>query len=235
MDIPPEEVQLKITASSGDEAVAAGERAFKVIRHMMRKHGRPPRDCDAILDFGCGWGRVIRHFDGIENLWGIDVFDAAIQACRETIPFAHFEQTPELGPSPFDDQTFDVIYAYSVFTHLSEEAHLRWLEEFRRILKPGGLVIVTTLMRSFIAHCVQLTLEDPAALAPWQQFAARCFQPSHEFLAAYDRGEYVFSPKTEHFGNTLIPREYVESRWPFELLDWFPSMSQQFVVCRNPS
>lgn len=187
-----------------------------------------------MLDFGCGWGRIIRFFD-IENLWGIDIDEEAIKACQDTIPTARFARVDPLGPAPFEDGTFDVAYAFSVFSHLSEEAHLRWLGEIKRILKPGGLVIVTTLMRSFIKHCVELTLEDPATLAPWQQFAARCFQPPNEFLAAYDRGEYVFSPQTEHFGNTLIPREYVESRWPFELLDWFPSMTQQFVVCRNPS
>ena len=187
-----------------------------------------------MLDFGCGWGRIIRFFD-IENLWGIDIQEEAIKACQDTIPTARFAQVEPLGPAPFDDGTFDVAYAFSVFSHLSEEAHLRWLAELQRVLKPGGLLVVTTLQRSFIRQAHLFRLRDPHTLAEWERGAARGFDPPQTFLAAYDRGEYCFAPHTEHFGNTLIPREYVESRWPFELLDWFPSMGQQFVVCRNPS
>jgi SAM-dependent methyltransferase len=234
--LPPVELQASITPSVGDQALEEGQEIARVIRVAMRRHGKFLSKSESVLDFGCGWGRVIRYFDRVPNLWGIDVSENAIKACRETIPSARFALVDPLGPSSFDDQTFDLIYAFSVFSHLSEEAHLCWLEEFERILKPGGLLILTTLKRSFIKHCVELTLEDPASLPSWQRFASTCFQPPWKALASYDRGEYVFSPQrehSEHFGNALIPEEYVRQRWPFELLDYFRAMRQQFIVCRN--
>jgi SAM-dependent methyltransferase len=47
-------------------------------------------------------------------------------------------------PTSFDNESFDAIYAFSVFTHMPGDVQKRWLEEFLRILKPGGLLIFST-------------------------------------------------------------------------------------------
>ena len=43
----------------------------------------------------------------------------------------------------FADGTFDLIYGISVFTHLDEPLQLSWLQELRRVAKPGALIITT--------------------------------------------------------------------------------------------
>ena len=50
----------------------------------------------------------------------------------------NFEQSAVEPPLRFADGSFDIVYAYSVFSHLSERVQLRWVEEFARILRPGG-------------------------------------------------------------------------------------------------
>ena len=60
-----------------------------------------------------------------------------------------------------------------------------------------GLLVVTTLRRSFVRHALLLKLRDPATLTAWERGASSCFEPPHEALAAYDRGEYVFAPQRE--------------------------------------
>jgi len=48
-------------------------------------------------------------------------------------------------PLPFPDNSFDLIYAVSVFTHLSEEHQRTWLPELRRVLRPGGRLLLVDI------------------------------------------------------------------------------------------
>ena len=75
-----------------------------------------------VLDFGCGAGRVLRHFSTDAEsgeFWGCDIDGASIDWCRANLspPFRFF-RNDELPPLPHPDQSFDLIYAMSVFTHL---------------------------------------------------------------------------------------------------------------------
>jgi SAM-dependent methyltransferase len=193
------------------------------------------------LDFGCGWGRVIRFFlrdVAPENLLGIDVDEEAIAACRETNPWATFERCDTLPPTTFESESFDLVYAYSVFSHLSEEAHLSWLEEFERILKPAGIMIVTTLARDVIEQAGGWTTDDEI---PWRRAAAAGFGPTKDCLAAYDRGEFCFAPLPDspHFGLAAISERYAREVWNQQFLilgfgkrDPDPGM-QPVIVCRR--
>lgn len=102
----------------------------------------------SILEWGCGPGRVIRHLPRllgarVNRLTGIDYNSESIEYCRKNLKGIEFI-TNELGPpTGFDNSTFDVIYAISVFTHLSEDMHYAWVKEMKRILKPGGIFIAT--------------------------------------------------------------------------------------------
>jgi SAM-dependent methyltransferase len=46
-------------------------------------------------------------------------------------------------PLPFEDASFDLVYSISVFTHLDEEMQDAWLNELKRVLRPGGILIIT--------------------------------------------------------------------------------------------
>ena len=98
------------------------------MREIFRGLGGDPANA-TILDFGIGWGRVLRFFlkdVEVERLVGIDHYATAIEACHETYPPGgpRFLLTEPFPPAPFEDATFDLVFAYSVFSHLSEEAHL---------------------------------------------------------------------------------------------------------------
>ena len=112
---------------------------------------RPAR----VLDFGCGCGRLLRvfarHADTLE-LHGADVDAEAVAWCREELDFASFTALGVDPPTELESESFDAIYAYSVFTHLPEDAHLAWLAELARIVKPGGLVLLTTQGRRIVEH-----------------------------------------------------------------------------------
>ena len=99
-----------------------------------------------ILDFGCGYGRILRsmlYFSDPERLHGCDPWDEAIRLCRESRVMARVALSEYLPARlPFDGR-FDLIYAFSVFTHLSARATRCCLETLQRYIDVGGLIVIT--------------------------------------------------------------------------------------------
>jgi SAM-dependent methyltransferase len=100
------------------------------------------------LDFGCGVGRLMRQFapeSGEAEFWGCDLDRPSIEWLRENLspPFHVFESddAPDL---PQEDGFFDLIYAFSVYTHLTDN-WAPWMLEHHRVLADGGLLLVTFL------------------------------------------------------------------------------------------
>ena len=113
---------------------------------VIKAHVHEP--APAILDWGCGPGRLIRHMPSLlaelkPRLHGVDYNRKTIAWCQKTFPEIHFATNALAPPLDFADGCFDVIYGLSVFTHLSEASHARWLHELKRVLKPNGILIVT--------------------------------------------------------------------------------------------
>jgi SAM-dependent methyltransferase len=105
--------------------------------------GEKPR----VLDFGCGCARVL---DALGRSWpagelvGVDVDAEAIAWCQAHLAStASFVHGPDEPPLPFASGSFDLVYAVSVFTHLSPARQEVWLDELLRVLAPGGTAIIT--------------------------------------------------------------------------------------------
>jgi SAM-dependent methyltransferase len=114
-----------------------------------------PEDFDwegkRVMDFGCGAGRTLTHFKEeaeLAEIWGVDVYEPALSAVeRELCPPMHAQLSDTDPPLPFEAESFDLIWAISVWTHMTDNA-LPWLAEMHRILKPGGLLIATYMGES---------------------------------------------------------------------------------------
>jgi SAM-dependent methyltransferase len=108
-----------------------------------------------VLDFGCGAGRTLRHFLAeaeTAELWGADIDAASIEWLQQALcPPLHVLRCDAAPPLPFEDGSFDLAWAISVFTHLTDES-IPWLLELHRLLKPGGLLIATYMGRWNAAH-----------------------------------------------------------------------------------
>jgi SAM-dependent methyltransferase len=218
--LPDEQVQLTANGISGDTALVDGFLVYRLVREVFQGLGGDLRRA-SVLDFGVGWGRVLRFFlkdVDPERLWGIDHYDRMIEVCRETNRWAGFRHTDPFPPSPFADETFDLVFAYSVFSHLSEEAQLKWVEEFARILRRGGVAVLTTWDRELIVRCGELAAQPD--LPFFQTHLPTMFQPTDEWLARYDAGEFCFDSSQESYGDiswylgeACIPEAYVRARW----------------------
>lgn len=102
----------------------------------------------AILDWGCGPGRVIRHLPTVlgsaHNYFGSDYNIKYVDWCNNNLKEISFFKNELLPPMKPIENTFDLIYGFSILTHLSKDAHFEWMKEFMRLLKPGGLLLLTT-------------------------------------------------------------------------------------------
>ncbi len=99
-----------------------------------------------VLEWGCAAARMLRwlypHAQTSE-LWGVDISARHIAWCADFLsPPFQFVMTTTFPHLPFEDRYFDLIFAGSVMTHISELAEM-WLLELKRITRPGGYVYVT--------------------------------------------------------------------------------------------
>jgi cyclopropane fatty-acyl-phospholipid synthase-like methyltransferase len=126
--------------------LAVGKKCSENIVRSLEQASKPLSSAQTILDFGCGCGRTLiwlsKEFPE-KQFYGTDTDEDAISWCRENLDCARFTRNSALPPVEYDNQMFDIIFAVSVFTHLSEDFQFRWLREFQRILKPDGALLLT--------------------------------------------------------------------------------------------
>jgi SAM-dependent methyltransferase len=118
-------------------------------KHMMKymKFLRK-RSSLKMLDVGCGQGYYVR--DAIEegiNAYGIDTsthaFEHPLAEVKDRITFGSIIEIP------YGDEEFDVMTAFDVIEHIHPKDTLGMVEEIRRVLKPNGIIIITTPSSNF--------------------------------------------------------------------------------------
>lgn len=244
---PPEQLQVWMVGSSNESALREGFNFYRAVRDVCHKNGQDWNGEGKLLDFGTGWGRYARIFMKDfrpENVVGVDVDESYIKLCRETFPYGRFETVPALPPTALESETYDLVIAYSVFSHLAEHAATAWIKEFERIVSPGGMVAITTQGRSLLQVCEKMR-EQESFDHPWHENLARSFLDRAACEAAYDNGEYLYSAtgggaarSSDFYGEALVPRGFVQRRWcdVFELVDFIDDrkfLPQALIVLRK--
>jgi 2-polyprenyl-3-methyl-5-hydroxy-6-metoxy-1,4-benzoquinol methylase len=96
-----------------------------------------------VLDLGCGSGEFTSSLAAAgAQVIGAEVAETAILAAQRLHPDGDFRLVPFDGELPFDDDAFELVWASEVIEHVAD-THL-WLNEVRRVLRPGGRLLITT-------------------------------------------------------------------------------------------
>ena len=99
-----------------------------------------------VLDAGCGTGGMLRwqaDLGGAARLAGVDISSAAIELARQRVPDADLHVAPLIA-LPFDDASFDLVLTNDVLQHVPEGDIAPSLAELRRVLAPGGALLLRT-------------------------------------------------------------------------------------------
>lgn len=140
LPVPPAKLRVLVSGPSRELFIDETNAGVHAISEVLGDYLR-----GSVLDFGCGCGRTARHWSGLGlDLHGCDYNPELVDWCRENLPFMTAARNGARPPAPYPPDRFDVVYAISVLTHLTEESQRAWMSEWRRILKPGGCLLFTT-------------------------------------------------------------------------------------------
>jgi SAM-dependent methyltransferase len=226
--VPPVELATRVGRLPGDP-LEVYERIGRLVREEVES--LLPQDWSwrgkRVLDFGCGSARVLRQFleEAQEaEFWGCDTHGPSVEWVQENLcpPLHCFQNDVEPG-LPLEDGHFDLVWATSVFTHITG-TWAEWLLELHRVLSPGGLLISTYLAR--------------------QKWEARLKEPYDEERAGMTmvpdpESQYLDGPGLvfhsewwlrEHWGRAF---EIVEIDHPQAASDGGEPLTQNFLLARK--
>ena len=247
--MPPKEIQVRFTGAHGELTLREAFSFYRLVAQASSST-RPK----VAMDFGCGWGRITRFFVkdfSRDKLFGVDPLSEVIETAQATNPWATFEKIDLYPPIDLPSSSVDLIFAFSVFSHLTEDVHLQWIKELARLLRSGGTLVVTTRERGFIHECERIRTEepDPGNISPLRNFATMgarsAFLDSKRYLDIYDAGEYCCDPTgagnnlpPDAYGETCIPLAYAQRHWQphfsvTEFMDDVPGLKQNVIVAKR--
>jgi SAM-dependent methyltransferase len=186
---PPPELLARVqTAPTAAEYREVGRRGAASILAAAAAAGVSAQSTVAVLDFGCGPGRVIRFLsDTSWVLYGCDVDAEAVEWSRASLPFARFFRTDPNPPLPFAEGMFDIVFAVSVFPRFTNDEQRLWAAEIARVVRPEGSAIVTTLSPELGGAFAHLDPEARPTLNTAREVAEN-FAPSFRAVWWRERG-----------------------------------------------
>jgi SAM-dependent methyltransferase len=228
--LPPADIQRRVTGTAGYDSLRHGFNQYLVIKSIVASQERHLADCSSILEFGAGYGRILRFF--AKDAWrcrlvGADVNGDFVRWCRAHLPYAEWLHNSVHPPLNLDDQSQDLVFAFSVFSHLSETSQRQWLSEIRRVLRKGGLAVLTVW-------------NHPRTT--WEYHEPH-FVDFHDTVRRYEAGEFCYSNRlygeSQTYGEALVPLAHIREHWTrtLTLVDWIQDSplcpNQNYVVLRR--
>jgi SAM-dependent methyltransferase len=190
--------------SSPEEVASYAERGRNVVslvEETLAAAGKTIEDVERWLDFGCGYGRVLRFLlERVppERVSASDVIAEGVEFCRSEFGVAALPS--QLEPASVRLGSFDFVYAVSVITHLDERNSVDFLRLLGDSLTEGGIALFTTHGEWSLAH--------PGHYGP--EYEAR----TEEIEAAVRERGIFYVPydfASDDYGMTWHSREYVEA------------------------
>jgi SAM-dependent methyltransferase len=207
-DAPPEDVH-----AMGRGPLAAGGDFWisDVLMDAAQECGLVLDRGSRVLDFGCSSGRHLRVLAAWrpDVVWmGCDPNREAIEWADEHLPGIDFFVSPQEPPLDLETGSLDAVLGVSVWSHFSAGAAERWLGEMHRLLRTGGLLVLTTQGFGSIGHYQRIgTMPPELAAAAVEDLLST----GHHFVQAFgEDGDW--GVKSDEWGLAYMTLEWLAER-----------------------
>jgi SAM-dependent methyltransferase len=247
----PNDDLIRYTCGHGDAAEyvrSGGEVATQLELASRRFFGVSIADFKSVLDFGCGSGRVLGSLDfGRAEVSACDIGEGVAAFARAAFPRVRVFHSGLKPPLPFEPGEFDLIYSFSVFSHLDQDIEAIWLEELARVGKPGAAYLLTVHGDWFIE--ATLPPAEQAAVTKEGFISKKVHSRNGDALdfpeyyeSTYHTSKYIYDNWSNRFEIVSIIKGNDPHRYLFDALAFrseggdvedFRPMGQDLVVARH--
>ncbi len=148
--------------------VAPGQEYSNIYRNYFTsnyilKNLLPTKE-EYILDFGCGVGRITKLIAmESKEVLGVDTNEAMIKIAKEKFTINNNTHYQLLSETKIESQNnyFDKAFSHWVFQHISDEELMLWLNEFKRVVKPNGKIVLFEQVKNKSAESAKHLFRSP--------------------------------------------------------------------------
>ena len=179
-----------------------------------------------ILDWGCGAGRIVRHIPSIwpnSILYACDTNEALIEWNKAAYQGITFSTVNSFPPLLYADQFFDLVYGFSVLTHIPATQQTPWIAELHRVIKNKGILLLTTHGSAFIHQLLPFQKKELNAKGIYTQAYAR---HGHRMMSTYH--------EPGHLQKILAPYFTVKEFFDGTSYPEKAGGQDVWILCRNP-
>ncbi len=162
-----------------------------------------------VLDYGCGWGRLMRmlyRYVPADHITGLDPWPPSLERCEQTKVKGELKQIDYIPNSLPVTGPYDLIFSYSVFTHISERAQTAVLKAMRGVIAKDGLLALTIRQLNY-----------------WEQAPDLDAATRKLMLEAHTQSGFAFrrhsdeaTDRAADYGDTSLTLDYIRRNWS----DW---------------
>jgi hypothetical protein len=205
--MPPDEVQIRWTGSAGQTLLTQSLTFMRTLESLHARFRERSLAGRTLLDYGCGWGRLLRlalYYSNPENIIGVDAWENSLNHCREQgVPgtLLQIDAAPRTLPPM---QEIDLAYAFSIFTHLPEPTMRAALTAIGERMARDGLLVFTFRPIEYWDHHEQFELSTREDLKGAHNADGFAYQPKGDKASLY--GDTSMS-------NAFVTRILYETGW----------------------
>jgi SAM-dependent methyltransferase len=199
-----------VTAMGRGSLAAGGSLYYAdLVADALTRGGGALTSKQRVLDFGCSSGRIVRVLAAVHpeiEWWACDPDAGAVRWAEANLAGIRVFVNDLAPPLPVAEEHFDAVYAIGIWTHYSDQAALRWLEEMRRIIEPGGHLVLTSHgHRSLELHAGEWGNWSADLVA---EALTRLYTDGHKFFGGYGK-ELSVAQATPDWGEAFFTPEWL--------------------------